>query len=197
MTLPLELLRLGARLRDYGGATEDPGAAEGGFVASVALLLRPAPRSPEILLIKRAESPGDPWSGHMAFPGGRREAGDRSLLDTAQRETLEETGIALPGAGGMLGRLDAVAPLSPHLPPLSIIPFVFAVPPGTRARPAEAEVAEVHWVPLDHFREPGIRTQHRFSMADEFRIFPAYRVENRIVWGLTHRILEDLLSRWP
>jgi len=197
MALPPELLRLGDRLRDYGGASEDPGAVEGGFVASVALLLRPAPTSPEILLIKRAEFAGDPWSGHMAFPGGRKEAGDRSLLETAHRETLEETGIVLPDAGGMLGCLDSVAPLSPLLPPLSIVPFVFAVPPSTRARPAEAEVAEVHWVPLSHFRSPGSRTEHLFTMADESRTFPAYRVEGRVVWGLTHRILEELLSHWP
>jgi 8-oxo-dGTP pyrophosphatase MutT (NUDIX family) len=195
MTLPADFLRLGERLRDYGGASEDPDPSEGGFVASVALLLRPAERSPEILLIKRSEFAGDPWSGHMAFPGGRKEVADRSLLETARRETLEETGIALPRSGRLLGRLDSVAPLSPLLPPLAIVPFVFVVPSSTRALPDRIEVAEVHWVPLDHFQAPDSRTEHRFAMADESRIFPAFRVEGRVVWGLTHRILEDLLAR--
>ncbi len=185
------------RLLSYGGPGDDPSLRKGGFLASVALVLRTpnGSHSPELLLIKRAESEGDPWSGHMALPGGRHEDGDRSLLETARRETLEETGIVLEERGTMLGRLAMVSPDTPHLPPLSILPFVFGVPHDTRARTASAEVAEVHWVPLAHLRDPEIRTTHRLPAGEAELRFPALRVANRTVWGLTHRILLDLLTR--
>ena len=59
----------------------------GPFAAAVAAILRQAPSGLEVLFIKRAERDGDPWSGHMAFPGGRREPHDSDLYSTALRET--------------------------------------------------------------------------------------------------------------
>ncbi len=197
MTVPPELQRLEARLKDYRGAGDDPAPREGGFLASVALILRIGNGLPEILLIKRAEAEGDPWSGHMALPGGRYERGDGSLLETATRETLEETGLRLEEAGEILGRLDLVSPRTPHLPPLSVLPFVFAVPGEARTRPGSPEVAEIHWISLERLRDPGSRTTHRISTDQADLSFPAFRVANRTVWGLTHRILLDLLGRFP
>ena len=65
-----------------------------------------------LLLIKRAESPNDPWSGHMAFPGGRLEKGDRNGLATAKREMYEEIGFDIDAGnetdiqGECIGRLS-------------------------------------------------------------------------------------------
>ena len=82
-------------LRPYRGVRDDPIPPEGERTAAVAVVLRPGTDSPEVLLIERTRVEGDPWSGQMALPGGRRDAADRSLLETAVRETREETGVAL------------------------------------------------------------------------------------------------------
>src|SRR6185503_4424279 len=87
-----------------------PGTAaefyEGARYAAVALMLRVGPPPDgalEMLLVKRAEYAGDPWSGHIALPGGRREPGDVSLEDTAVRETQEEIDVDLSAHARMLG----------------------------------------------------------------------------------------------
>jgi len=187
--------RLGEYLPAYGGPQDDPLPPAGGFTASVSVLLRPGAGEIEILLIRRPESARDPWSGHMAFPGGRRDAVDTSLMETAIRETREETGITLGDAGHFLGCLSVVAPLSPLLPPLAIVPFVFAIRPETPLMPSPAEVASAHWIPLPHFQDPAARTVYRLESGSEHLSFPGYRTEGGIVWGLTHRILDDLLTR--
>jgi 8-oxo-dGTP pyrophosphatase MutT (NUDIX family) len=174
-------------------------------VAAVSVILRPTPfltvesgstRPTELLLIRRAEHARDPWSGHMALPGGRREPGDLSLLDTARREAMEEVGIALDGATHVIGRLDPVAPRNAHLPRLTILPLVFVVPGETVGRVASPrEVAALHWVPLDQLRDPARHTSISYPPAGDLR-FPAFDVAGGSVWGLTHRVLSDLLGRW-
>jgi 8-oxo-dGTP pyrophosphatase MutT (NUDIX family) len=186
---------LGLSLDPYGGPGDDPVPRDGGWLASVALVLRPGEGSPELLLIKRAMLEGDPWSGHMALPGGRKDPSDPSLLHTARRETREEVAIRLPGEEGVMGRLQVLAPVSRHLPRLTVLPLVFAVSREVEARVASHEVAEVHWIPLDHLRSAEARTTHRFVREGAAFRFPAFDVAGRTVWGLTHRILEDLLGR--
>src|SRR5215469_5622424 len=88
--------------------------------AAVAILHTRGPEE-SVLLIRRSERAGDPWSGHWSFPGGRRDPEDQDLLETALRELAEECGIilergqmeaALPptNAGRRLGRVVLVAP---------------------------------------------------------------------------------------
>lgn len=204
--------RLLPSLDPYRGPGDDPPPREGGWVAAVSVILRwdegrldedrldqgrlRSSSVPDLLLIRRAPHDRDPWSGHMALPGGRRDPMDTSLLDTARRETLEEVDIALGEVGRFLGRLDPVVPLSPQLPPLTILPLVFMVPQGVHGRIASAgEVAELHWVSLAHLRNPASRTSFRYPGAGDLS-FPAFDVEGRSVWGLTHRVLSDLLARF-
>jgi 8-oxo-dGTP pyrophosphatase MutT (NUDIX family) len=185
-------------LLPYRGDVDDPRPVAGGFVAAVALVLRgewTGRPGPECLLIRRASSHGDPWSGHMALPGGKREAADASLLETAIRETREETGIALDRSARMLGRLTAVRPQSAELPPLSIFPFVFALQVSVEVLPRPDEVAEALWTPIASLSEPSNRAVHTLQLGGALREFPAIDLEGRTVWGLTHRILEDFLSR--
>src|SRR5947207_6362048 len=120
--------------------------------AAIALVLRPSDvGEPELLMIKRAEAEQDPWSGHIACPGGRMDPGDRDLEHTAIRETWEETGVDLSRDGVVLGTLDDISPRTPSLPPLIIRPFVAVVKPEITIVESN-EVAEVFWVPLAAIR---------------------------------------------
>lgn len=161
--------------------------------AAVALMVRPAPEL-EILLIQRAERETDPWSGHMALPGGRRSARDADLVATAFRETEEETGVPLHRVGVVLGALDEVAPLTPRLPPIVIAPVVVAVPGGTHATPDRVEVEAAIWVPLAALREEGAVSEILIELHDGNRAFPSLRYREYVIWGLTHRILTQFLE---
>src|SRR5687767_10801396 len=100
--------------------------ADIGTRAAVAVILRDAPSGIEMLFIRRAEHPEDPWSGHMAYPGGRAEAHDPDLQATAMRETLEEIGIDLARSAQLLGALDDIRAMARGVPvDLAITPFVF------------------------------------------------------------------------
>jgi 8-oxo-dGTP pyrophosphatase MutT (NUDIX family) len=188
---------LSEALASYAGDANDPLVLEGSYVqASVALVLRA--RDPlELLLIKRAQSERDPWSGHMALPGGRRDESDGDLLRTAVRETREETGVDLEHGGKPLGRLEDVTPSSPRLPKLTITPYVFGVPATVEARVASREVERVCWVTLSHLGEPATRSEIGIPLPGGTRSFPSFLVEGEHVWGLTYRILERFLQLYP
>lgn len=191
------MARLRPILDPYEGPADDPSPRPGGWLASVAVILRSGQEEaePEMLLIRRSRAQGDPWSGHMAFPGGRKETRDPSLLETAIRETREEVDLPLDRVGEALGRLGPVQPASPRLPVFTVVPFVFHVPEFVRARVASPEVAEIHWVPLGHLVDPRNRITFQYDTPEGVFPFPAIDVAGRQVWGLTHRILLDLLQR--
>ena len=162
--------------------------------AAVALVVR-GHVDLEVLLIKRARREGDPWSGHMALPGGRRDPSDASLLQTAVRETREETGVDLDERGAHLGRLVEVRPHSVHLPRMSIAPHVFGAASQTPARVASAEVEAIHWVPLAVLQNPSTLGEVEIPLPEGVRSFPCLRVADDVVWGITFRILDDFLRR--
>ncbi len=176
------------RQRPARAATREPDTRE----AAVALLLRPRAEL-ELLLIKRAEHPHDPWSGHMALPGGRREPLDPNLLATAIREAHEEIGIVAAEADH-LGALDEVHPRSVRLPTIVIAPFVLAVPPHASASPDPAEVEAALWVPLGALADEAAADELILELEGASRTFPAYRYGEYVIWGLTHRILEQFLE---
>ena len=161
-------------------------------LAAVAAVLRVVEGTAELLFIKRSEHEGDPWSGHMAFPGGRHEPHDASLEATACRETMEELALDLT-CGRILGRLDDLAPRNPVLPPILIRPFVAVVPPDVIFSPSE-EVAATFWVPLAVLRHEDTRAEHVMTINGARARFPGFRVEQHIVWGLTERIVQQLLA---
>lgn len=163
--------------------------------AAIALVLRAsAEGEPELLMIRRAEYENDPWSGHIACPGGRMDPGDRDLEHTAIRETWEETGIELSRDGRILGTLDDITPRTPSLPPLVIRPFVAAVRPDVALVESE-EVAEVFWVPLSTIRDTA-RWGKAFVPIRGVgeREVDVFRHGEYTVWGLTHRALTQFLE---
>jgi 8-oxo-dGTP pyrophosphatase MutT (NUDIX family) len=164
----------------------DPSAGQ----AAVAIVLVSEPNGPEALFIERATRAGDPWSGQVAFPGGRRDGSDPSLLVTAIRETREEVGVDLSDAE-LLGELDDVHPRTRTLPALIVRPFVF----GLSRKPAvrySVEVASHRWVRLGDLLVAGVYGDVEIQPVG--RAFPAYRAGGYVVWGLTERIITAFLQ---
>lgn len=181
-----------ARLATYRPALiEDAKAAR----ASVAMVLREGGAGVELLLIQRAVRDNDPWSGHVAFPGGRRDPDDADPIATAVRETREEVGIDLAAAGAPIGRLDELRAIARHRPlDLVISPVVFALEAPATITVAPREVESAVWVPLPFFTSAAARSTYRRSLEGIDSEFPAFRYETYTIWGLTHRMLEAFLG---
>ena len=168
--------------------------AEGKRRAAVALVLRGAGESPEALFIERARREGDPWSGHMAFPGGRVDRGDASARSAAERETLEEVGVRV-AEGERLGRLDDVP--GHHLagvPALVVSAYVYYVrkPPPLVTN---HEVEKAFWFPVTSLLEPERHVVYPLESVIGAP-YPGIRIgsgERQVVWGLTYRFLEVFL----
>ena len=148
---------------------------------------------PELLFIKRAEFEGDPWSGHVAVPGGRRDPDDPDLTATVIREIREELGIDLSSVGRMLGTLDDLAPRTPYLPPISIRPFVFAAA-GPLNVTLSSEVAQSFWVPFSALRDQSAWAVKSVLMRGTPIQTPTFTWREHVVWGLTERVLRQLVS---
>ena len=188
-----EIARLAATLHDRPGAPVEP---EGPTrLAAVLLVLRLGDGGePELLMIKRAEAERDPWSGHVACPGGRMEPGDHDLERTAIRETWEETGIDVARDGEILGTLDDVSPRTPVLPPIVVRPYVGVVRADVRIVPSP-EVAEAFWVPLPALRERASWGTGLVRIQDREEMRPTFQHGGYTVWGLTERVLKQFLER--
>ncbi len=157
--------------------------------AAVAVILRPsASAGADLLLIRRAERAGDPWSGQIGLPGGRIDPTDPSLEATAIRETYEEVGIDLARAGEILGPLDELRPRTPHLPPIIVRPFVAVLHEEVVLRP-NREVAEARWVSLASLFAPDARVRTSVAVRGATFQVEAFQHEELIVWGMTERIL--------
>ena len=166
--------------------------------AAVAAVLRVVPGDvgPSLLFAKRAEYVGDPWSGHVALPGGRAEPDDATLWDTAVRETWEETGLDLRRDGRMLGTLDDLYPRTPSLPPIVVRPFVVVTAAAGPLRLSD-ELAGAFWTPLAELRRPEVDRASRVSVRDRVFDVPSFVYQGETIWGMTERIVRQLLSLLP
>lgn len=158
--------------------------AEAEADAAVAIILKPALEDLEVLLVRRALNPSDPWSGDIAFPGGRRR-GREPLIETAVREAWEEIGVDL-NLCEALGTLDIYT--STRVPDLRVLPFVYLCDRELEIRLNE-ELSSYFWIPLRRLRSS------RGHAIIEGAENPAFILEEGVVWGLTYRMLEDLLGR--
>ena len=143
-------------------------------------------------MIKRADREGDPWSGHMAFPGGRRESRDKDSYATAVRETNEEVGIVLPECARYIGRLSDkhARPIKYNLG-MFVTPFVFMLESKTDFK-LNDEVAALVWIPLAFFSN----TENQEEMFWQYRsgsiAVPCYQYEEFTIWGLSLSMLIEL-----
>lgn len=157
--------------------------------AAVALVLHPlAGGSAELLIIRRANREGDPWSGQAGLPGGRLALSDASLEVTALRETLEEVGLDLRAQGRVLGALDELRPRTPVLPPIIVRPYVCVVESPAPLVLSD-EIAEARWIAIDRIFRPEARVRTTVTGRNYRMQAEAYQVDDLTIWGMTERIL--------
>lgn len=160
--------------------------------AAVAAVLRPAEAGAELLFIHRAEDDRDPWSGHMAFPGGRVESDDSDPLATAIRETQEELALNLASHAKLIGRLSEVDAIGRgRRAGMVILPYVFALEQACELRPNH-EVQQVVWVPLSFLLDNRNRSSLTWTRLGVPIPLPCYRYQGHVIWGLTLVMVDEL-----
>ena len=141
-----------------------------------------------VLLNKRTQQV-EHHKGEISFPGGSKDAEDKTLLQTALRETHEEMGV-LPEHVDVLGELDDVPTTTSFL----ISTYVGAIPYPYEFRPSEIEVAEVLEVPIHHLLD-GDNRRDEVRVADGLPVnSPVYSYQGHLVYGATARILERFIE---
>lgn len=142
------------------------------------------------LILRRATQPGDPWSGHFSFPGGRKETGDKDLFATCIRETSEETGIILTRE-----QLQLSLPLEPagrnFSSPLWVQPFIFNIPTLPALTLDKSEIQSSCWLDGETFK---IKARHKKIEMLPGRFFPVFPLDDYYLWGFTYRLLCTILG---
>jgi 8-oxo-dGTP pyrophosphatase MutT (NUDIX family) len=164
--------------------------------ASVALVLREVGADLEALFIRRAEHEADPWSGHLAFPGGRLDAEDADARSAAERETVEELGVDLTDSSRArcLGQLSDVLG---HAESIRVSAYVYGISGNPALRPNH-EVRDAFWTPLHHCTDPRRQSVRDFSYLDVSMPLPTIRLledDNApVLWGITYKFMDDFMA---
>ncbi len=168
---------------------------EGDYVhAAVMMILKQNNPGYSLLFIKRPDNVRDPFSGHMAFPGGRMEKDDNSKLDTAVRETYEEVGININRSAHILGALDDVNPNNPRARNYVVTPYLSVLKEEVDITPDANEVEKTIWVPMNHLVDDS-NAQVRIRERDGIEVKDyAYNYDQYLIWGMTGRVLHQFLS---
>jgi len=195
MPLDLQQLKRALSALNTTMSPDPPGQSRS---AAVAAVVRQAPSGVEVLLIRRAEDERDPWSGHMALPGGHRDPEDADLVATALHETREEVGLELDRTAEWIGFLERTPVRAGLRPAFEILPLVFALEREVELAPDPREVKAVVWARLDQLLLPAAQTSIAYpgSAPGAGPPLPAFDVQGYVVWGLTYRILQNLLTVW-
>lgn len=182
--------RISERLACREGGAEYPGCER--TRAAVAMILHQSDAGPEVLFIQRAAHDLDPWSGHIAFPGGKLEDGEQEC-QAACRETLEEIGVDLEQAH-YLGRLSDI--VGANLP-VRVSCCLFGVD-RTGYRPVlNDEVRDLFWVALADLRDPGRHVLTSVAFGEKRFDVPAIRLpvdDKPVLWGITYRLVMQFLD---
>jgi 8-oxo-dGTP pyrophosphatase MutT (NUDIX family) len=164
--------------------------------SGVALLLCEGSEGLELLFIQRATNPLDNWSGQIAFPGGKKDPTDATLLEACLREVQEEVGLVL-SPESLLGSLDDLqARKKGHPLEFYVQPFVFFISEKPALFACASEVADVFWVPLAHLLAAENATHFPLLRGDQPLKLPAIRLpRGEILWGLSHMMVRNLLEK--
>jgi len=150
--------------------------------AAVSLILISVRQDFKILFVKRVERLSDPWSGQIAFPGGKKESEDKCLKDTIIRETFEETNIKLD-EDNLIGVLEAID--SGHFSNIRILPFISLLKGPQIIKLNKKELDNYFW-----YSYKKIRT-NRSLVEINSKKEPAYILGEAVVWGITYKILRE------
>ena len=162
--------------------------------ASVAIMVREGLEATEMLMIRRATREGDPWSGHMGFPGGRRDPADPCNFSCALRETEEEIGVDLAAWGTHLGELsDVNTGWRADRPEMLVTPFVFRVSQLPALSPNH-EVDDVVWVPLHFLMDGRNREPLEWEWKGQKMETDSYLYETYRIWGLSLMMIDEMMS---
>ncbi len=161
--------------------------------AAVALVLRERSGDLEALFIRRAEWEDDPWSGDLAFPGGRLDEEDVDARAAAERETLEELGLDLSAAR----RLGRISDVIGHAESIRVSAYVYGIE-GDPALVPNYEIREAFWSSLDQCNDPDRQEMRVFSYADVTSPLPTLRLleDERapVLWGITYKFMDGFMS---
>ncbi len=162
--------------------------------AAVAIILRETSSVTEMLMIRRSKREGDPWSGHMGFPGGRQEPQDHSNFSCVLRETYEEIGLELENCGSVLGELsDLNTGWRSDRPEIYVTPYVFLVAELPTLTLNE-EVDEVVWVPLYLLMDSLNREALEWEWNGQILTSDVYDYRGCQIWGLSLMMIDELVS---
>lgn len=159
------------------------------FRASVILPLVERRGVPSLLLTRRSTQLRS-FSGHVSFPGGKRDPEDESDYATALREASEEVGLT-EAQIQCWGQLEQI--LSPQ--GCLVSPYVVRIPDGFQPRINEAEIESYFWVPLTFFLNPA---HHQLRQHPDRRPYPHYthhfHFRGYHIWGMTALLILRLLE---
>ncbi|MBK9427999.1 MAG: CoA pyrophosphatase [Gammaproteobacteria bacterium] len=188
--ITIDQIRTALQHRTHLPATFEPAPTQ----AAVAMILADGEDDLEVCFIRRAERAGDPWSGQVAFPGGRAGSDDRNAHDVAERETWEEIGLSL-AADHRIGPLPIREVVRPDIQnSLTLSPFVYYIGTGSATLDHAShahEVADVFWVPLRHLFAASAATELDYPIGGVSTTFPGIQFRDQVIWGLTLSVLNS------
>ncbi len=161
--------------------------------AAVSIILRQHDSQLQFLMMQRSVHEGDPWSGQMAFPGGKKDVDDAHITETAQREAYEEMGIPHHGIE-RIGRLSDILarPYRALKNPMVVSPLLFKQLEDFKPQTNE-EVADWLWLPVEYFQELKNRKSLTIEKAGLKHELPCYYYQDKCVWGLSLLMIDELL----
>ncbi|MCY4262715.1 MAG: CoA pyrophosphatase [Candidatus Dadabacteria bacterium] len=180
------------KILDPPGTDSDPG--EGLLHSAVLLMLSEREGSHGIWFIRRTEYRKDIFSGHVAFPGGKKKQSDATLLDTAFREAGEELGFDTLKEVEILGEMDFMRPYTPSARRYAVKPFVGMVGSEVDFAP-NYEVSEFFRVPVSHLLDPRNRNTRQRERDGTVLNDYVFTYRNHIIWGLTGRVLNEFFGK--